>query len=298
MRSSFLWLAAGGTGIKAIFGRASKAIACDHNKEGTIVNMTITLNVLIVEDNYNDLNHAYDIIKKSFPNEKVYAAGNKHEALNRLATHDMDLLLLDVRLPDGTGFDIAREIRNIPQYRFVHIVYITGEDYDPLETYNTYHCYSFISKPYTKDTMLEQLGPLIDELRQEKRERRVPVRREARAFTTTKGEIIIPVNDILYAELRFRNMVIHTRKGEYQTKRMSLKAFKEYINDPDFFICHESFIVNMRKVFMIEKGDKRSYVALFNNSSDKGCIVSQKRYKETKELLDKRAAGMKVGGSK
>ncbi|MBR2546784.1 MAG: response regulator transcription factor [Eubacterium sp.] len=260
--------------------------------------MTTTLNVLIVEDDYNDLKHAKRIVEMNFPDVKVYDAGNRKEALNELAKHDMNLLLLDVRLPDGTGFDVARDIRNIPQYRFVHIVYITGEDYDPLETYNTYHCYSFISKPYTEDTMLEQLGPLLDELRQEKSENRVPVRREARAFSTTKGEIIIPVNDILYAELRFRNMVIHTRKGEYQTKRMSLKSFKEYINDPGFFICHESFIVNMRKVYMIEKGDKRSYVALFNNSDDKGCIVSQKRYKGMKELLDKKAAKMKAGGSK
>ena len=260
--------------------------------------MTTTLNVLIVEDDYNDLKHAKRIVEINFPDVKVYDAGNKKEALNELAKHDMNLLLLDVRLPDGTGFDVARDIRNIPQYRFVHIVYITGEDYDPLETYNTYHCYSFISKPYTEDTMLEQLGPLIDELRQEKSENRVPVRCEARAFSTTKGEIIIPVNDILYAELRFRTMVIHTRKGEYQTKRMSLKAFKEYLNDPDFFICHESFIVNMRNVVMIEKTDKRSYVALFSNSSDKGCIVSQKRYKGMKEQWDKKVQRMEVGGSK
>lgn len=275
-----------------------KAIACDNDREGTIANMTKILNALIVEDDYNDLKRANDIIEQSFPDVKVHLAGNKHDALKELAAVDMDLLLLDVRLPDGTGFDIAREIRKMPQYRFAHIAYITGEDYDPLETYNNYHCYSFISKPYTVKTMLKQLSPLIDELRQEKRESRVPVRQEARAFTTTIGEIIIPVNDILYAELRFRNMIIHTRKGEYQTKRMSLKAFKEYINDPDFFICHESFIINMRKVYLIEKGDKRSYVALFNNSDDKGCIVSQTRYKGMKELLDKRAAKMKAGGSK
>lgn len=260
--------------------------------------MIKSLNLLLVEDNYDDLKFASDLIKENFPDVNLFAAGNRHDALIKLAAHDMDLLLLDIKLPDGTGFDVAREIRDIPQYRFVHIIYITGEGYDPLETYDKYHCYAFISKPYTENSLVKQLDPLISGLKKGKMENRIPVRREARAFTTTKGELVMPINDILYAELRFRNMIIHSRKGEYQTKRMSLRAFEEYINDPDFFICHESFIVNMKEVRMIEKTDYRSYIVVFNNSDDRGCIVSQKRYNEMKRLLDKMAGKTKAGGTK
>ena len=246
------------------------------------------LNILIVEDNYNERKHAMEIIEQCFSGIELYEAENVHDALKQLMNHDMDLLLLDINLPDGTGFDVAKDIRGISQYRFIHIVFITGEGYDPLETYNTYHCYSFITKPYFRDTMIEQLTPVIEALKKEKKEGRAQVRRKVRIFNTTVGELILPVDDILYIEIQLRNMIIHTETEIYTVKRMSIKAFMEYIDDPDFFRCHESCVVNMRKVIMIGATGHRDSVAVFDNG-DKGCTVSQRRCREMKELLDKEA---------
>ena len=248
----------------------------------------VHLNVLLVEDDYYDRINAENVIDENYHNIDIYTTGTVQGALKELVEHDMDLLLLDIRLPDGTAFDLVRTIRTISQYRFVHIVFITGEDYDPLKTFSTYHCYAFISKPYFKETLTGQLTPILEALKKEKLEGRVPIRRKARVFSTTSGEVIITVDEILYVELRIRDMIIHTEEGEYKVKRMSIKAFMECINDSDFFRCHESFVVNMRKVKKIEPTGHRDKIVVLENG-DKGCTVSQRHYCKMKELLDEEA---------
>ncbi len=248
----------------------------------------VHLNVLLVEDDYYDRINAKNIIDENYHNIDIYTTGTVQGALKELVEHDMDLLLLDIRLPDGTAFDLVRTIRTISQYRFVHIVFITGEDYDPLKTFSTYHCYAFISKPYFKETLTGQLTPILEALKKEKLEGRAQVRHKVRIFNTTAGELILPVDDILYIEMQLRNMIIHTETKIYTVKRMSIKAFLEYIDDPDFFRCHESCVVNMRKVVMIGATGHRDSIAVFDNG-DKGCTVSQRRCHEMKELLDKEA---------
>ena len=254
----------------------------------------IHLNLLLVEDDYYDRKLAQEIVEENFPNIDLYITGTVRGALKELVDHDMDLLLLDIRLPDGTAFDLVRTIRSISQYRFVHTVFITGEDYDPLTTFSTYHCYAFITKPYFREILTSQLTPIIDALKKEKIEGRAPVRRKARVFSTTDGEVIITVDDILYAEIQFRNMIIHTETEIYKVKRMSIKAFLEYIDDPDFFRCHESFAVNMRKVIKIEPTGHRDTIAVFQNG-DRGCTVSQRSYCKMKELLEKECTKRSTG---
>lgn len=265
------------------------AIIKEQNHRRQIKEMKdICLNVLLVEDDYYDRQHAKEIIENNYPDVNLRVAGTVHDASQELIDRDMDLLLLDISLPDGTAFDLVKTVREIPQYRFVHIVFITGEDYDPLKTFSTYHCYAFIRKPYVWETLIGQLTPILEALKREKLEGRVPVRRKARIFNTTGGEIIITVDDILYAEIRFRNMIIHTETEDYNVKRMSIKDFLEYIDDPDFFRCHESFAVNLRKVVKLEPTGHRDYIALLENG-DIGCSVSQRNYCKIKELLDEEA---------
>lgn len=242
------------------------------------------LNILLVEDKAEEMQAAVEIIKEAFPGVKLFKARSVQEALKELGLHNMDLLLLDIRLPDGTGFDVTREIRKYSQYRFVHIVFITGEDYDPLETYSAYHCYSFITKPYSKKSLVSQIGPLINDLEVEKNEGRVPARRKVRAFSAREGELLIPVDEILYAELRFREMVLHTTKGDYHIGRISVKTFLDYMDDQNFYRCHQSFAVNINKVRMITSSKYHEFVAIFDND-DKNCIISHRNYQEMKKLL-------------
>lgn len=54
-------------------------------------------------------------------------AGTLAEAERALTGREYALLILDVRLPDGNGFEFCRQIRGGGNHRFVPIIFLTGE---------------------------------------------------------------------------------------------------------------------------------------------------------------------------
>lgn len=82
--------------------------------------------VLIVDDDVLSL-MLLEAILLSF-GAIVVAAARGSEALELLGNHAFDLLLLDVRMPDMSGVELAGIVRSTPGYnRAVPIVAVTGE---------------------------------------------------------------------------------------------------------------------------------------------------------------------------
>jgi len=85
--------------------------------------------VLVVEDNADDavlVERALDATRRPFVRE---AATRLSAALNRLARGGIDVVLLDLGLPDADGFDGVNRIA--AQHPFVPVVVLTGlEDED------------------------------------------------------------------------------------------------------------------------------------------------------------------------
>lgn len=57
---------------------------------------------------------------------EVCAVARAAEAVEAATVQDFDLILLDVNLPDGSGFDIYNRIREIERHRLTPILFLTG----------------------------------------------------------------------------------------------------------------------------------------------------------------------------
>ncbi|NEW08122.1 response regulator transcription factor [Paenibacillus sp. SYP-B3998] len=57
----------------------------------------------------------------------IYSAGTGQEALMLLAKHGADIILLDVMLPDLTGFELCPKIRELSD---AHLIYLTARTSD------------------------------------------------------------------------------------------------------------------------------------------------------------------------
>lgn len=60
---------------------------------------------------------------------EVVCASNGQEALDALRVHQIDLVLLDVMLPDMSGFDVCKEIRKTSEIPVLFLTAIDDEDY-------------------------------------------------------------------------------------------------------------------------------------------------------------------------
>ncbi len=85
--------------------------------------MTSVKKILVVDDDRINLK-AIDHLLKSFGYSTVTASSGP-EALERLA-EDIQMVLLDVMMPEMDGFEVARRMRAHPEYGDVPIIMVTG----------------------------------------------------------------------------------------------------------------------------------------------------------------------------
>jgi signal transduction histidine kinase/DNA-binding response OmpR family regulator len=60
---------------------------------------------------------------------EVVEAGTGEEAL-RLAAHTRDLIILDVHLPDMTGFEVVRRLKSSPETSSIHVLHLSASSTD------------------------------------------------------------------------------------------------------------------------------------------------------------------------
>jgi diguanylate cyclase (GGDEF)-like protein len=83
-----------------------------------------------------------------------YVTDNAHDALQRLNAAKPDLVLLDVELPDGQGFDVCIRIRALPDCIDIPVVMVTGK-HDTASIARAYEvgATDFINKPVLWGTL-------------------------------------------------------------------------------------------------------------------------------------------------
>ena len=90
----------------------------------------------------------------------VDEAGDLHAAREHLAAHSVDLVLLDVRLPDGSGLDLVREIR--ANQKELGIVVMSASVLPAARDEAAQAgCDAFVSKPYAAQELIDTIGRLL-----------------------------------------------------------------------------------------------------------------------------------------
>jgi CheY-like chemotaxis protein len=117
--------------------------------------------VLIVEDDPDQLALArLRVGMAGFAARTAAGAGALHEELGRHGTPD--LLLLDIALPDGDGFDILAGLRNHPAHALLPVVMLTVKD-DPadIERGLALGADGYVTKPYSKKLLEDVLSRVL-----------------------------------------------------------------------------------------------------------------------------------------
>ena len=114
-------------------------------------------NVLIVEDNENDMKIAESHLKSL--KAKVYKCITGERALETFKKKDIDLVIIDYRLPYKNGLMLSNEMKNVKN---VPIILISGideviQDVDYVKKFNFD---DIICKPYHKVDLLKSIESL------------------------------------------------------------------------------------------------------------------------------------------
>lgn len=93
-----------------------------ESPDGTLKSAT----VMIVEDNPQNLELLEVYLEDLQPEVAVITATHGVEALERVAEHKPDLILLDIMMPKMSGFEVCRHLKSSPDTRDILVVMITA----------------------------------------------------------------------------------------------------------------------------------------------------------------------------
>ncbi len=85
-----------------------------------------TIKILIVDDNKNNLLSLHELIESEFDNVHVVEADSGIAALSFLMKKIVDLIILDIQMPQMDGFETAKIIQTRIKTRHIPIVFLTA----------------------------------------------------------------------------------------------------------------------------------------------------------------------------
>lgn len=119
----------------------------------------VTLRVLLIDDEP----FFFKMLIPTFRNTgyELEYARNGNEGLTKMATYRPDVIILDVRLPDMTGFDIIERIRKDAVFNSVPVIFVSGQNQlnDKLRAFEL-GADDYLEKPFQAEELVARIGIL------------------------------------------------------------------------------------------------------------------------------------------
>ena len=117
--------------------------------------------ILVVDDMTTTLLLLHDLLKDTYE-VKIAKSGTK--ALEILESpNDIDLILLDIEMPDINGYDVCKRIKNNETIKNIPIIFITGRTSQEDEEYGlNLGAIGYITKPFNKAIVKLRIKNYLD----------------------------------------------------------------------------------------------------------------------------------------
>ena len=155
--------------------------------------------ILIVDDETNLLENLYNFLKdKGF--KKVYTAKNLKESRFKLGNFKIDLVVLDLMLPDGSGFDLLKEIRKTSDMAVIILPALDGID-DRKEGFEN-KADDYLVKPFFPDELLWRIDAVLRRSKKIKNDEKINLGKVI--FDKSKGILIKNGEEIPLTATQFK----------------------------------------------------------------------------------------------
>ncbi len=227
------------------------------------------LRVLTVDDEPLALRRLKLLLQTIAEAEHVGEAGSCAEALSKLHELRPDVALVDIKMRDGTGFEVAEAAARQPNPPV--IIFITAYDQYAVQAFDS-SVADYLLKPVERERLLRSLIRARERLRAKDAEQRVDelqlVLRNLRAarsgerqpafesefwLRSSSGLVRVPVDAIDCVSSADEYVSIHTASGSH-LMRGSIKQFADRVEPGLFVRVHRRWLVKRSAITELSTG--------------------------------------------
>lgn len=212
------------------------------------------LKVIIIDDEPDARFLLKNALEQLYPTDiKIVAeADGVKSGLKAIELNSADLVFLDIKMPDGTGFDLLSQIK---QYSF-SLVFITAFDHFAIKAFE-FSAVGYLVKPFKS----VDLRATVDRIIQSKTENLVSetpfkillenhhqsqVRKMV--LPNTDGFVVVKLDEILYINSKRNYSEFFLENGSKVLTSKALINYNNLLTDQGFFRIHHSHLVNLSHV--------------------------------------------------
>ncbi len=226
------------------------------------------LRVFIVDDEPPARNRLRDLLNdcnKHLLLVVVGEAGNGQEALDQLQVIEADVVLLDIRMPQMDGIELAQHLQKLPLPPL--IVFTTAYDDSAIKAFEL-HAADYLLKPIRKTRLLEALNRVFITPQMQAQMLRAALPAPRRNFSIhERGKIIlIPIGQVLYLRAELKYITVRTAEREYLIEETLTELEKEFTTR--FVRIHRNCLVAKEAISGFEKASANSLPDPHSGSED------------------------------
>jgi len=238
------------------------------------------LSAIIVEDEYLAREELCYLIATYSKIEVVNTFEDGLEAFKYLQGNSVDIVFLDINIPSIDGMMLARNIHQFAQRP--QIVFTTAYKEHALEAFDL-EAFDYLLKPLDEQRVQRLLhkleehaqGLICDE----------PAQEAVKTINLSRDNRIriMPVEEIHYAMANEKVTDVYSDNGLY-TAPYTISELVEKLPEDQFFRCHRSYCVNLKRIEEIIPWMNSTYL-LKLTGDDKKVPVSRGNLKKFRALM-------------
>ncbi|NQU84592.1 MAG: response regulator transcription factor [Mariniphaga sp.] len=206
------------------------------------------INCIAIDDEPLALKQISDYIGKIPFLELIAQCSNAFQALQVLESSNIDLMFVDINMPDLNGLDFVKSLENKP-----HVIFTTAYSQYAIEGFKV-EAIDYLLKPFSftefsksaskAKKQLELINNQIEEIESN----------NGYLFIKSEYKLVrINLDEIKFIEGMKEYVRIHLAGHKPVMTLLSLKSLEEKLPSEKFMRVHRSYIVNLEKITTIER---------------------------------------------
>ncbi len=228
------------------------------------------LRVLIIDDESPVRATLRGLLDKTCPQVKIVGeATSVASGIRAIREKSPDLVLLDIKMDDGTGFDLLKRFENIN----FKIIFVTAYEEYAIRAFE-FSAIDYILKPVNPEKLVEavkradclrqkefntQLGALRENLENPgKQNKKIILKNQESIF-------LLNIDEVIHCESDGSYTIFETANQQRILVSKVLKDYDHLLSDSGFLRVHRSHLINLKHIKRFDRQDG-GYIIMSNGA--------------------------------